>query len=167
MSFASLYLTGNTNRWHMNAAMARIGQSNADHQGRCVQLLLMLCPEASPALIRAVAFHDVGEMAAGDLSWPFKQANPKIAAAHAEFEKAARESLCGPDPVLTEFEKAWLRLVDRLESAAYVLTTNPAEFHREASGWDADCLAVLEQANALGIYGPVHAMITDLVEGRW
>ena len=66
MSLAQLYLSGSVQRWHMNPIMARTGQTLADHQGRCVLLLLALHGAPSFALIRAMATHDVGEVGAGE-----------------------------------------------------------------------------------------------------
>ena len=88
-----LYLSGSVARWHQNPAMARSGQTDADHQGRCVQLLFALHPCPSVALVRAVATHDVGELRAGDLSYDFKRSNPEIAEAHAAYEDAARQEI--------------------------------------------------------------------------
>jgi len=39
---APLWLSGSVRRWHCNPALSNSHQTNADHQGRCVQLLLAL-----------------------------------------------------------------------------------------------------------------------------
>ena len=54
MTVAAVYASGQVIRYHANPAMAHLGQTNADHQGRCVQLLFAFHPGASCALIRAV-----------------------------------------------------------------------------------------------------------------
>ena len=167
MSLARLYLSGSVQRWHMNPAMARSGQTNADHQWRCVLLLLALHPEPSLPLIRALAGHDVGELGAGDLSYDFKRAQPEFAAQHAEFETRAREALCGPDPVLSLDEARWLKLIDRLEAAAWVLVSNPAEYERVASGWAAAEGILLHDAERLGCGSAVRGLLHDLKGGRW
>ena len=166
MSLASLYTAGEVRRWHANPAMARHVQTNADHQGRCVQLLLLLNPSPSLALLRAVALHDVGEVM-GDLPYPVKLANPAVAAGHAMVETAARQRICGSDPWLTAEERAWLRLVDRLEAAAFVILRNPAEAMRKASGWPDDLAELVVQADALGVRPQVSALIDDLFGGDW
>lgn len=164
---APLYMAGEVRRWHANPVMAREGQTNADHQGRCVQLLLILHPAASPALIRATAFHDVGEVM-GDLPFDAKRAHPAMAAAHGVIETAARERLCGPDQFLTPVEWAWLHLVDRLEAAAFCITRAPHEAMRPGSGWPAYLHRLVEEdAVALGVRAPVAAMIDDLFGGAW
>ncbi|MES2814512.1 MAG: hypothetical protein V4720_06420 [Pseudomonadota bacterium] len=167
MNITQLYLSGNVRRWHSNPIMADTGQNLADHHGRCIQLLLHLHPSASPALIRAMAFHDVGELAAGDLSFDFKQAQPQKAAAHAEFETAAREVICGADPVLTDEEQAWLSMIDRLEAAAYVLVARPWESVRKASGWAMYFANVRRTAGDLGVGWQVDILLNDLDAGAW
>lgn len=157
-------MAGEVRRWHANPVLAREGQTNADHQGRCVQLLLVLNPGASPALIRATAFHDVGEVV-GDLPGPVKRAHPAMAAAHAMIEAAARDRLCGALPWLTETETHWLDLVDRLEAAAFCITRQPAEAMRPGSGWPDALDRIARDARALGVGPEVQAMIDDLFGG--
>jgi hypothetical protein len=163
---APLYMAGEVRRWHANPVLAREAQTNASHQGRCVQLLLMLNPGASPALIRATAFHDVGEVV-GDLPGPVKRAHPAMAAAHAMIEAAARDRLCGALPWLTETEELWLDLVDRLEAAAFCITRAPHEALRPGSGWPAVIDRLSEEAAALGVRDRVAEMIEDLFGGTW
>lgn len=162
-----LYVSGEVNRWHQNPAMARIGQSIADHAGRCVQLLLILHPRPSPALVRHVALHDVGELDAGDLSLRFKEAEPEIAAVHAAFEAGRRQAICGLDDYLTPLERAWAKLIDRVEAAAYVLLTNPREAERIASGWSNDRAAAIRAAEELGVNDQVARLFAGLSRGEW
>lgn len=167
MNITQAYVAGEVRRWHMNPVMARSGQTLADHQGRCVQLLLLLNPGASPALIRTVAFHDVGELVAGDLSRTLKEAQPTLAARHAEFESAARQAICGPDPDLTEAELAWVKLIDHLEAAAYVLLTAPWEADRYASGWPVALRLIRSAAEEMGVGDTVAGLLDNLAGGEW
>jgi 5'-deoxynucleotidase len=135
MNLLDIYLAGNVRRYHSNADMARLGQTNADHQGRCVQLLLALHPKPSVALIWAVAYHDLGERWVGDLPGPFKQAHPELAAQHAEVE-ADYAGLAMGLRVLDDLSREdlrWLKLVDRLEAYAFMMTHAPQERH--GGGW--------------------------------
>mgnify|MGYP000947766959 CR=1 FL=1 len=161
------YLSGSVQRWHMNPAMARTGQSDADHQGRCVHLLLVLHPCPSAALIRAVATHDGGELDAGDLSYDFKRQNPGIAAGHAAFEDVARQAIFGPDPELTLDEARWVKLIDRLERACWCLTACPQEYARPASGWLKAESFLLLTADDLGCGIAVRGLLHDLKGGLW
>jgi 5'-deoxynucleotidase YfbR-like HD superfamily hydrolase len=162
-----LYLSGAVRRYHHNPAMSHLDQTNADHQGACVQLLLALNPDASPALIRAMAFHDVGELVAGDLSRDFKLANPGIAAGHAAFEHAARDRITGGAPDLTPDETRWLKLVDSLEAHCFALSRAPQEYARPASGWVAAEAWIFAEAEALGVGLPVRGLLHDLKGGLW
>jgi len=167
VNLVCLYLSGSVRRWHQNAAMAHTGQTDADHQGRCVQLLFALHPGPSAALARAVATHDVGELAAGDLSYDFRQANPGIAAAHAAFEDRARAAICGPDPELTRDDVRWLKLIYRIESAAWVLHSNPREYDRPGAGWQRAEAWMLLTADDLGCGDAVRGLLHDLKGGLW
>ncbi len=167
MSLVRAYLSGSVNRWHMNPAMAWTGQPIADHQGRCVLLLLVLHPCPSVNLIRAVATHDAGELGAGDLSYDLKVQNPVLAAAHADFEDGQRQALVGPDPVLTLDEARWVKLIDRLEGAAWVLHRHPAEYARAASGWQKAEPWLFLTADDLGCGDAVRGLLHDLKAGLW
>jgi hypothetical protein len=167
MNVVRAYLSGSVRRWHMNPAMAFTGQTDADHQGRCVLLLLVLHRHPSANLIRAVATHDGGELDAGDLSYDFKRANPSLADAHAAFEDGARQAIFGPDPDLWLDERRWVKLIDRLEAACWVLTTNPAEYHRPASGWLKAEAPMLMIADDLGCGPDARGLIHDLKSGAW
>lgn len=166
-TLAPLYLSGSVRRWHANPALAGSGQTNADHQGRCVLLLLALNPDAGSALIRAVASHDVGEFRVGDLAGPFKRACPELAAAHAAEESRAREDLFGPDIGLIGDEADWLCLIDQLEAHCWCLSTAPLEYLREASGWLAAEDRLTARAKRLGVWPQVAGLLTDLVDGDW
>lgn len=127
MTAARIYASGSVRRYHANPWLAPLGQTNADHQGRCVQLILMLHPSPSIELLRAAAFHDAGEIVVGDLPGPFKRANVLLAELHAQAEQAALADLGLADLYagLTETDAAWLQLVDRLEAWAHTATHAP------------------------------------------
>lgn len=166
-NLAQLYLSGEVRRYHHNPAIARLGQSLADHQGRCVQLMLALHPSANMALVRAVAFHDVGELIAGDLGAPFKRSCPEIAKAHADFEPGERARITGCRADLTARETRWLRLIDCLEAHCFVLVNAPAEYERPASGWIGTERLMLANADFLGCGDAVRSLLHDLKGGNW
>jgi hypothetical protein len=169
MSLAQVYMAGGVQRYHANPGMARLGQTTADHQGRCVQLLLALHPNPSVALIRAVAHHDLGERWAGDLPAPFKQAQPEIAAAHAEAEQEFAAQAMGWRVLddLSREDLRWLALIDGLEAWAFML--GHARGEAERGGWpDTRRLCV---ALAWGLGTDVHVAVLkflgDLDRGAW
>ena len=169
MSLAQVYMAGGVQRYHANPGMARLGQTNADHQGRCVHLLLALHPDPSVALIRAVALHDLGERWAGDLPAHFKDAQPDIAAIHAALEQDFAERAMGWDALdrLTRDEKDWLRLIDKLEAWAFMRCHAPGEADRD--GWPEArraCIALAQWISPV-VGETVLVFLDDLDRGAW
>lgn len=169
MQIAAAYAGAGTARWHANPALARSGQTVADHHGRCILLLVLLHPGPVPtALATYLALHDMGEARAGDLPYPFKRAYPEVAAAHAEAESALLADLLGmPLPYLTPLERDWVHLIDRLEAAAWCLLAAPSEFDRPASGWAEAMVDILALAKKLGVCEQVSGFVNDLRGGIW
>jgi 5'-deoxynucleotidase len=169
MTLAQVYMAGGVQRYHANPGMARLGQTNADHQGRCVQLLLALHPAPSVALIRAVAHHDVGERWAGDLPAPFKNAQPEIAAAHAEVEMeiAARAMGWRVLDDLSRQDRDWLTLIDGLEAFAFMRGHAPGQADRD--DWTDARRACIARAWSFGagVAGAVQTFVDDLDRGAW
>jgi 5'-deoxynucleotidase len=169
MSLAQVYMAGGVQRYHTNPRMARLGQTNADHQGRCVHLLLALHPDPSVALIRAVALHDLGERWAGDLPAPFKKAQPEIAAAHAEAELEFAFRAMGWRVLddLSRDDLRWLKLVDGLEAWAFMRGHAPGQAER--GGWPEarrDCMARAWECGS-AVAGAVQQFLDDLDRGAW
>jgi 5'-deoxynucleotidase YfbR-like HD superfamily hydrolase len=131
----TIYCAGLVQRYHTNPWLARFGQTNAAHQGHAVQLLLLLFPNATHRLIRAVALHDVGERLAADLPAGIGRKYPALKEAHAAADAEARAELLGDDPVaaLTSYERRILKFIDQLEPIFFMLTHAPqARYH---DGW--------------------------------
>lgn len=160
MNLGALYSSGSVRRWHQNPALAATGQTLADHVGRCLQLLLALHPAPTPALIRAVAFHDVGELVVGDLSADSKRRLPQLADLFAEAEVEARRDIVGPDDWLTQAERNWLNFLDRLEPLLWVAAHRPDELRR--NGWPAAMAGVLRAADSLRVGRAVRDLLDDM-----
>lgn len=167
MNAAAIYRSGSVRRWHANPDLAHTGQTLADHHGRCVQLLLALCPEEelSLDLIVAVAHHDVAERWVGDLPWPFKAAFPEVAEAHAAAEAAILVIEAGVDFSIDPREVRWLKLVDRLDAYLYAATHAP---HVVAGAdWAEAREEIVRAAWGLGPnVAPVVAKLIEDVEAR-
>lgn len=86
----------------------------AQHSWHMAVLLYQLHPDPSPALVKMVLLHDVGERFVGDLPGPIKWTNPKLADLHGELESQALAAL-GGDVKLTPEEYCWLKALDVLE----------------------------------------------------
>ena len=91
------------------------GQYNiAQHSYGAVSLVLLLHPNPSLELIKAVQWHDVAERWLGDVPAPAKWSNPELGAAYEEAEERVLKRL-GLFAQLTKEEVAWLKAVDTLE----------------------------------------------------
>lgn len=91
------------------------GQYNvAQHTYGAVSLLLLLHPEPSVDLIKAVQWHDVGERWLGDMPAPAKWENPALGEVYEAAEEEILDRL-GLMPDLTEEDRRWLKAVDTLE----------------------------------------------------
>ncbi len=164
-----LWLSGETRRWHCNAVVARVGQTLADHQGRCAQMVLALWPDASRNLIWAALHHDVGEYRTGDLSWTFKDGGPvDVIMAHAAAEAQALADICGrPMPPLSAADGLRLKLVDRLEALLFVRIHLPQEYARQGSGWREAEARILVSAVTLVVEDRLRAALEKLARGAW
>jgi hypothetical protein len=144
MRLEQIYTSGSVIRFHADPVLSRLAQTNADHQGRCVQLLMILHPNPSVELIRAVAFHDAAELITGDMRGPFKRAAPLIGELLEQAENQIRAEM-GVDPFeLTETDRAWLRTLDQLEPLAFVITHAPQV--ADLPEWHAQAASVLDYA---------------------
>lgn len=160
MSIHKLYRSGFVQRYHTNPELARFGQTNGQHQWSCLALLMALNPKANRSLILEIAFHDVGELEAGDLAAPFKRSNPEFAELHSQMETVAREETLGviQDEINNEFRDLnWKALIDRLEALLYVITCRPDISTRR--GWEACEEWCLTQASLLGCRDKVRELI--------
>lgn len=164
MSLFDLVRSASVRRWHANPEMAQSAETNGHHQWVVASIVLYLHPQPSPALVREALWHDVGEIHAGDLSAPFKDANPEFATAHAALEAAAREEICGPAPWLTPHETRWLRFADRLAACCWMLHSNDRlaarRDWREAMDW------LVSEADGLGCFGPVESLLNSFQMGQ-
>jgi len=127
------FRAGLVRRWHCNPSLAHLTDTVASHSGRMAALACVLWPEPSAALFRAIACHDLGEIATGDVPWPVKQ-DPALKAALDRLEAQALRDMglafhVGPD------DARRLKLLDRLD--AYLFVTQYAPHALDGDGWPA------------------------------
>ena len=103
---------GDVKRCHTQPTISHY--DNAQHSYGAVTLLLLLHPNPSVNLIKAVMFHDVGERWMGDLPSPAKTVNAKLSRHYHVAENMVLDSL-GMNLVLTAPEESWLKAVDTLD----------------------------------------------------
>lgn len=125
-----------------------------------VLLLFHLHPNPSLNLIYAGAFHDAGELKAGDMPYPVKRDNPTHYRAHAKIEERMAEEMGFKAFDLTEIEKLWLHLADRLESLLYM------SLYGELTQWGQNHFQeVVEIADSLGCGTKVEKLMEDINNG--
>lgn len=91
----------------------------ASHSYNAVSLLLLLHPNPSLALIKAVQWHDVAERWMGDLPSIVKHECPELKAVYERIEEQRLRAL-GLAQDLTPEEKNWLKAVDTFECYLWV-----------------------------------------------
>jgi hypothetical protein len=118
---------GRVKRWHMHPDMSNCGEGDAEHQWSTVAILLWLDPNTTrDELIQAI-FHDVGELHAGDQSYPFKRDNPEQAKIMSEFEAGCRAEIVNINPG----KSTMLEIADRLSGWDTVCQHNPGLRHTD------------------------------------
>lgn len=88
----------------------------AQHSYNALSLLLVLHPNPSLQLIKAVLWHDVGERWLGDMPSPAKAADETLCKIYEDLEARVLALRLGLDvSQLQPEERAWLRAVDTVE----------------------------------------------------
>lgn len=85
------------------------------HSHDALSLLFILCPMASPRLIKAVHWHDYGERWMGDMPSPAKALDQALRARYEALEQRHLEDMGFDVPDLELEEQHWLRVIDVLE----------------------------------------------------
>lgn len=88
--------------------------SVASHSYGAVSLLLLLHPNPSLDLVKALQWHDVAERWLGDIPSPAKRDNPGLREVYESVETEYLNAL-GFNPKLTREDREWVRALDVLE----------------------------------------------------
>lgn len=105
---------GNVKRWHTHPLIGE--QTDAAHSWGVASLYLLLCPEPTMTLLKAMMWHDMAEQEVGDTSSPALMRNPALGTAYVEAEKKYLEAKFGlVVGMLAREERAWLDGCDKLE----------------------------------------------------
>lgn len=168
MTAASIYAAGSVRRYHANPRLAHLGQTNADHQGRCVQIAIALLPRRmlTVDLLAALATHDVAERWVGDLPFDFKRSHPAIAGKHAEAESDWLRIL-DLEVALPEGHAEIVKLIDMIEARAFVALHAPHVLQGE--GWPDQRVEIERRAWKHGseVAAPVLRFLDDLDAGAF
>lgn len=163
----NLFLSGFVRRFHTHPMLGAHGQTLGQHQWGAAALILGLHPNPSRELLAAALTHDVGEFFTGDRPYPFKRLHPEAESVAAMYEANARDDMIGPAHVwinkhLTDRDRLWLDLADKLECWLYVATVEPALLKRRDWGEYLD--AVMDLAKQLGVAVEVRALVREAME---
>lgn len=154
----AVYRTGFTQRYHGNAEMAWMGQTNGHHQWSVAVLLLTLWPDTPLDAVREALLHDTGETGACDMSAPAKQKYPEAAAAILTAELRERAEMGVPE-VENLSDRQWRRIkfCDRLERYLFAKTRAPWVLFRD--GWPQLRTQLMKDARSLHVKDVVERML--------
>lgn len=116
----SLRASGHVRRWHTVHHLKE--QSVAEHSAQAVSLLLLLHPNPSVDLIKAMLWHDSAERHVGDMPAPVRRDAPELACAYEAAESRFFElhtTVFSAMARLTEEDWRWLKAIDTLELFLY------------------------------------------------
>lgn len=140
------------------------------HSHNALNLLLVLHPEPSLNLIKAVQWHDAPERYTGDIAAPAKWASEKLTDAIFEIEMQIHEYF-GTAVELAQDELLWLFTVDKLDlllMAQERLALGDIRFMQmqvEAAAWFASHKIPVQVNRFLGAWVP-GSRLMDKVPGR-
>jgi hypothetical protein len=149
---------GDVSRWHAKPSdkLRLSGDTITAHQIRCAEYLIQLYPAAPARLVHIVRVHDEAERIVGDMPYPAKLRFPALRAAYEAAEAEVMAEMGHPVPE-TPKERAWLKLVDRLDAQVWMLRHAP-ELARDDewrdSGW-----VIHAMAEKLGVADAVQAIM--------
>lgn len=159
---AAIYTSGNTRRWHAEDIIGE--QRVSSHTWGMTAIVLILHPDPSADLLRAITFHDAPEVFSGDIPFFARKAHEGLAAGDREIgDRWFDAMLPGGDPrTLTDEEKWWLSFADAAE--AYFFVQHQVALGNQYMGqgpyWElGERLGVLRaQADEQSVYGGVEAV---------
>lgn len=109
----ALRQAGQVQRCH---TLRHVGEySIAEHTYQALSLLLTFRPQSSPALIKALLWHDAPELWLGDLPAPAHWNLPPLSRVYKEAELFLYDRLGVHNELLDKEEHLWLRFCDSLE----------------------------------------------------
>lgn len=112
-------LAGLVRRFHTWPVLRE--QTNAEHSWQVMRIMIELFGHQKAVVWHYVQFHDLGEVAVGDVPYPVKARNPTIKIAFDTLEHKARLALGHDLPVLTVEQIKKVKLAHMLEMWEYGL----------------------------------------------
>ena len=149
-------------RWHVNPHLCGTTDPDDGHAARVTLMALAICPALSrDGIIRALT-HDLGEHAAGDMSYMVKVKRPDVAADIADMEHAAILDLGFDQPKISDYEGSIIKLCDWLD--AWLWMAHNAPHLRNRSDWVDQASNARKAAANLGALPAVMAAMNEVCE---
>jgi hypothetical protein len=142
-----IYRSGGVTRWHARPEVT--AQTDADHHGRVAQIMLYFWPNVRREMIYAALHHDCGELVAGDVPHPAKQAMPELATMLDKVEAQARADMGVTTIEMTPGERRVLKFCDRLEAYTFIAMHHPHLLSN--ADWIEDRAHIDDTAKKLGV----------------
>ena len=139
------FRAGLVRRWHANASLAHFNDTVASHSGRMAALACILWPYPSAALFRAIACHDLGEIATGDVPFDVKK-DPALKNALDRLEAQAVHDM-GVAFQVDPDDARRLKLLDRLD--AYLFASQYAPHMLDQDAWRAQLAWLVMEQDAI------------------
>lgn len=151
-------ITHDVLRWHAHPdpRLRNSGDTVNHHQERCERYLIQLFPGASDHLRKIVRVHDEAEKVVGDMPYPATCRFPKMAEVRRYAERLVMLEMGLPLPE-TDAERAWLKLVDRLDAQLWMLLHAPEL--ADLPEWRVSLFLIEDDARALGCADAVQAIM--------
>lgn len=143
-----IYRSGSVTRWHARPEVTAT-QTDADHHGRVAQIMLYFWPNVRREMIYAALHHDCGELVAGDVPHPAKQAMPELATMLDKVEAQARADMGVTTIEMTPGERRVLKFCDRLEAYTFIAMHHPHLLSN--ADWIEDRAHIDDTAKKLGV----------------
>lgn len=149
-------------RWHVMPTIRE--QTVGEHSGQAVQLLLMLHPDPSMSLVKALLWHDTSERVVGDVPAPAKRAHPEFCKFYEAYEERIQREMHPSTIVeLMPSDHRWLKAIDVLELVlhmgdeillgskhAVIVSKRARKYLRDSADTPAEVSAFLDAYEAFG-----------------
>lgn len=144
--------SGQVMRWHTSPQMNRLNQTNASHTWGVMAIAEFLCPDlCNLNFFRHVLYHDVGEIATGDVSSNVKMRRADLSLILKHEESEAIDKMGVEMPPVTPAQIVLAKLADMFEALWFII-----EFcskSNKVEGWEKSIEKMSELVFDLGLQG--------------
>ena len=153
----NIWRAGRVMRWHVNPHLCETRDPDDGHAARVTLMALSLMPDMSREGIIHALTHDLGEHAAGDMSYMVKVKKPNVAAEIADMERDAITALGFNPQQLNQDEASIIKVCDWLDAGFWMAHHVPHLRNRQ--DWIDQKANTEGVAKGLGVWPQVEASI--------